>query len=143
MSPCSFAARKGSLKSRCCCLHPDMARFLSSPLLLLFLFASASATTTISFYQKNSCASDSPSAGDDFTSSNLVAGSGICYNPPIDTVALNIDEIEDGCSSKLPVHMPFLGITALLQWTTARWNHALSLCNTHQSVPREPTEPRR
>ncbi|KAF7502901.1 hypothetical protein GJ744_004939 [Endocarpon pusillum] len=75
-----------------------MARFLSSPFLLLFLLASASATTTISFYQKNSCASNSPSAGDDFTSSNLVAGSGICYHPPINTIALGIDEIEDGCS---------------------------------------------
>ncbi|ERF75675.1 hypothetical protein EPUS_08629 [Endocarpon pusillum Z07020] len=119
-----------------------MARLLSSPLLLLSLLVSASATTTIiSFYHKNSCASDSPSAGDNFTSSNLVAGSGICYNPPINTIALDIAEIEDGCSSKPPLSVrPFLvlRITALLQSNPQpKWNHALPLYSTQQSVPRE------
>ncbi len=91
---------KRFLQSRYCCLHPDMARFLRSLPFLLFLLAPASAATTVSFYRENSCASDSPRAGDDFTSSNLVGGSGICYKPPADTIALRVDEIEDGCSSK-------------------------------------------
>lgn len=96
------------------CVPQNMARFLSSLPLLFFLLAFASAATTISFYQKNSCESDSPSAGDDFTSSNLAAGSGICYKPPADTVALKVEEIEEGCSSKSLVNVPFLGITALI-----------------------------
>ncbi len=93
---------KRFLQSRYCCLHPDMARILRSLSLFLFLLASASAATTVSFYRQNSCAADSPRAGDDFTSSNLAAGAGICFKPPVDSIALKVDEIEEGCSSKSP-----------------------------------------
>lgn len=77
-----------------------MASIPASFLLLFGLVASASARTRISFYQEASCASDSPSAGDAFENDNLANGANICYAPPGGTIALNIEEIDEGCSGK-------------------------------------------
>lgn len=92
-----------TLNRRCASLPPDMTPFSNSPLLFLLLIASASAKTTISFYQNTSCAADSPSAGDAFNNDNLATGSGICYKSPANTVTLKIEEIDEGCSGKSPI----------------------------------------
>ena len=84
----------------------------TSPLLVfLLLIASASAKSKISFYQKASCAPGDPSAGDAFQNDNLAAGSGICYTPPSGTIAMKIDEMDEGCSSKTSIRIPLLPIT--------------------------------
>lgn len=70
-------------------------------LFILHLVDSTTAKTTISFYQQPSCEASSPSAGDAFKTDNLVASSGLCLSPPSGTIALEIEELDEGCMSEL------------------------------------------
>lgn len=83
-----------------------MAPYQTSQLVLFLVITSVSAKTTISFYTKATCASDSPSAGDDFKDDNLATSSGVCYRPPSNSVAMKVEEINDGCSGMPPVTCP-------------------------------------
>jgi hypothetical protein len=76
---------------------------LQSPflhLLLLFLVSSCSGKSVIRFYREASCDSGTPSSGDAFETDDLNGRVGECFKPPAFTVALEIDELDTGCSSK-------------------------------------------
>jgi hypothetical protein len=62
------------------------------------------AKTTISFFTKASCDANTRTAGDSFETDKLAAQSGICYKPPVGTVALDVLEVDEGCSSMLPTY---------------------------------------
>jgi hypothetical protein len=100
----------------------QMARFSTSPL-LLFLITSVSAKTTISFYPKASCTSDSASSGNSFEDQRLTPALGLCYKPPEGTFAMKVEEIDDGCSSMLALLSCF---SYIFVWTCIRslYGHA-------------------